>query len=119
VLSAPAAQFSPGELISIPISIENCGDTLWLTGQSVRAGIVMPAVRVFDRAGSLVTEFHGEPLLPHPVAPGETVRIKIEYKAPQRSGSYRLKLDLVDQRVCWFEDRGSEPLAIEFEVRDA
>src|SRR5947199_5680123 len=40
------------------------------------------------------------------------------YKAPQRSGSYRLKLDLVDQKVCWFEERGSEPLSIEFEVRD-
>jgi len=118
VLSAPAEQVAPGELLSIPISIENCGDTLWLTGQSVRAGIVMPAVRVFDRVGSLVTEFHGEPLLPHPVVPGETVRIKIEYKAPQRSGSYRLKLDLVDQQVCWFEERGSEPLWIQFEVRE-
>jgi glycosyltransferase involved in cell wall biosynthesis/SAM-dependent methyltransferase len=117
VLSATAAQVAPGELLSIPISIENCGDTLWLTGQTVRAGIVMPAVRVFDQTGSLVTEFHGEPLLPHPVAPGETVRIKIEYRAPQRNGSYRLKLDLVNQQVCWFEDRGSEPLSIEFEVR--
>lgn len=118
-LAAAPKQVAPGELLSIPVSIENCGDTLWLTGQSVRAGIVMPAVRVFDGAGSLVIEFHGEPLLPHPVAPGETVRIKIEYKAPQRSGSYRLKLDLVDQEVCWFEERGSEPLSIEFEVREA
>jgi len=108
---------APGELLSIPISIENCGDTLWLTSQQVRAGVVMPAVRVFDSAGSLVTEFHGEPLLPHPVAPGETVRIKIEYKAPQRSGFYRLKFDLVDQQVCWFEERGSEPLVISFHVR--
>ena len=79
----------------------------------------MPAVRVFDQDGLLVTEFHGQPLLPHPVAPGETVRIKIEYRAPQRSGSYRLKLDLVDQQVCWFEERGSETLSIQFEVRDA
>jgi len=79
---------------------------------------VMPAVRVFDERGSLVTEFHGEPLLPHPVAPGETVRIKIEYQAPNRAGSYKLKIDLVDQQVCWFEQKGSEPLLIQFEVRD-
>jgi len=117
-LAAAPKQVAPGELLSIPVSIENCGDTLWLTGQSVRAGIVMPAVRVFDGAGSLVIEFHGEPLLPHPVAPGEAMRVKIEYKAPQRSGPYRLKLDLVDQEVCWFEERGSEPLSIEFEVRE-
>ena len=118
-LATVAEQVAPGELLSIPISVENCGDTLWLTGQSVRAGIVMPAVRVFDQDGLLVTEFHGQPLLPHPVAPGETVRIKIEYRAPERSGSYRLKLDLVDQQVCWFEERGSETLSIQFEVRDA
>ena len=36
----------------------------------------------------------------------------------QRSGSYRLKLDMVDQQVCWFEERGSEALSIPFEVRD-
>ena len=44
------------------------------------------------------------------------MRIKIEYKAPHRPGTYRLKLDLVDQQIAWFEQRGSEPLSIEFEV---
>ena len=79
----------------------------------------MPAVRVFDNTGLLVTEFHGEPLLPHAVAPGETVRIKIEYRAPERIGVYQLKVDLVDQQVAWFEQKGSEPLVIQFEVEDS
>ena len=105
----------PGELLSFPVRIENTGDTLWLS-ETVSAGIVMPAVRVFDHAGDLVTEFHGEPMLPHPIAPGESVKIKIEYRAPQRAGSYKLKLDLVDQQVCWFEERGSQPLVIDFAV---
>ena len=105
----------PGEQLSFPVRIENTGDTLWLT-ETVSAGIVMPAVRVFDHAGDLVTEFHGEPMLPHPVAPDESVKIKIEYRAPQRPGSYKLKLDLVDQQVCWFEERGSQPLVIDFTV---
>jgi 2-polyprenyl-3-methyl-5-hydroxy-6-metoxy-1,4-benzoquinol methylase/glycosyltransferase involved in cell wall biosynthesis len=113
---AETERIPPGELFSLPVSIENCGDTLWLTNQSPQAGIVMPAVRVFDQQGLLVTEFHGEPLLPHAVAPGETVHIKIEYRAPKQSGFYRLKLDLVDQQVAWFEQQGSEPLIIQFEV---
>jgi glycosyltransferase involved in cell wall biosynthesis/SAM-dependent methyltransferase len=116
-LLAPApARLSPGETLSLPLSVENTGDTLWLTGQTVRAGIVMPAVRVYDSAGALVSEFHGEPLLPRAVAPGETVRLKIEYDAPRRAGAYTLKVDLVDQHVCWFEQRGSTPLTIRFEV---
>jgi 2-polyprenyl-3-methyl-5-hydroxy-6-metoxy-1,4-benzoquinol methylase len=117
VLEPPPDSVVAGELLSIPILIENCGDTLWLTSQTVGAGVVMPAVRVFDESGSLVTEFHGEPLLPHAIAPGESVRIKIEYKAPPRLGAYKLKIDLVDQQVCWFEQRGSEALWIEFVVR--
>ena len=115
MLSMVPNKIGPGDLLSFPVRIENTGDTLWLT-ETVSAGIVMPAVRVFDHAGDLVTEFHGEPMLPHPIAPGESVKIKIEYRAPQRAGSYKLKLDLVDQQVCWFEERGSQPLVVDFAV---
>lgn len=118
ILDAPPETIAPGELLSFRISIENSGDTLWLTSATPRAGIVMPAIRVFDEAGLLVTEFHGEPLLPHAVAPGETVRLKIEYRAPQRAGTYRLKVDLVDQQIAWFEQQGSQPLWLQFEVED-
>ncbi|HYX27812.1 MAG TPA: methyltransferase domain-containing protein, partial [Pyrinomonadaceae bacterium] len=107
LLTKPPGRVAPGKNLSFSLSIENCGDTLWLTSSTPRKGIVMPAVRVFDEAGLLVTEFHGEPLLPHAVAPSESVRIKIEYKAPSPPGSYRLKIDLVDQQVAWFEERGS------------
>ena len=107
----------PGETLTLDLDIRNDGDTLWLTGQTVRPGVVMPGVRVFDEAGALVSEFHGEPMLPRAVAPGETVRLKIEYAAPRRAGSYTLKLDLVDQHVCWFEQAGSAPLVVGFAVR--
>ncbi len=100
------------------MEIENTGDTLWLAGRETRTGIVMPGVRILDAAGTLVSEFHGEPPLPRAVGPGETVRLKIEHIAPRRSGSYTLKFDLVDQHVCWFEDVGSEPLTIGFEVSE-
>ena len=78
----------------------------------------MPGVRIFDDAGTLVREFHGEPPLPRSVAPGETVRLKIDHAVPHRVGSYILKIDLVDQHICWFEAVGSKPLVLEFEVRD-
>ncbi|HVS20690.1 MAG TPA: methyltransferase domain-containing protein, partial [Pyrinomonadaceae bacterium] len=106
----------PGQKLLLDLEIQNIGDTLWLASRHPRAGVVMPAVRVFDEAGTLVDEFHGQPALPRAVAPGETVRLKIEYAAPQRGGQYTLKLDLVDQHVCWFEEKGSEPLTVRFEV---
>ena len=76
----------------------------------------MPAVRVVDDQGTLVNEFHGDPPLPHAIAPGETVKLTIDCVAPQRAGRYKVTIDLVNQHVCWFEQEGSQPLAIEFEV---
>jgi SAM-dependent methyltransferase/glycosyltransferase involved in cell wall biosynthesis len=111
-------RLAPGEALDVELEIENTGDTLWLAGRETRTGTVMPGVRIHDDAGRLVSEFHGEPPLPRAVAPGETVRLKIEHDAPRRSGRYTLKVDLVDQQVCWFEDVGSEPLTISFEVSE-
>ncbi|HEY8223714.1 MAG TPA: methyltransferase domain-containing protein, partial [Pyrinomonadaceae bacterium] len=107
---------APGSTMILPISVENMGDTLWLTSDTSRAGVVVPAVRVFDDSGALVNEFHGEPPLPRAIAPGQTVEISIEYQTPQRAGDYKIIIDLVDQNICWFEQKGSQPLIIEFEV---
>ena len=110
------ASLSVGEKFAITVTIQNTGDTLWLAGADPRTGIVMPATLITDDKGMLVSEVHGEPVLPHAVAPGETVTLNFERTAPHRSGKYSLKLDLVDQHVCWFEQRGSHPLVIELVV---
>jgi hypothetical protein len=100
------------------LEIENAGDTLWLAGREARAGVVMPALRIIGEEGTVVREVHGEPPLPHAVAPGETIQLKMGCAAPQRSGVYVLKVDLVDEQVCWFENSGSVPLAMRLEVVD-
>ena len=114
-LEAFPESFAAGAKIETRLALSNEGDTLWLTGQSVRAGLVMPALRIFDEAGRLVSERHG-PLLARAVAPGERVALRVECTAPARPGAYTLKVDLVDQHVCWFEARGSAPLTFEFKV---
>lgn len=114
--SPTPARLAPGARLKAHLSVRNTGDTLWLAGQMVRAGVVMPAVKVFNSRGALVTEFHGQPMLPRAVSPGETIELKIVYDVPDGAGAYTLKLDLVDQHVCWFEERGSEPFVLRFEV---
>ncbi len=116
LLDPVPATLEPGAKIDLPLEIKNTGDTLWLTGQTVRAGVVMPAVKVFDEHGNTINEFHGEPMLPRAVAPGQSVRLRIEVIAPLQAGAYSIKIDLVNQHICWFEDRGSPPLTIAIEV---
>ena len=57
-------------------------------------------------------------MLPHAVPPGQTIAFEIQFVAPSESGKYTLKIDLVDQHICWFEERGSQPLLLSFEVED-
>jgi 2-polyprenyl-3-methyl-5-hydroxy-6-metoxy-1,4-benzoquinol methylase/glycosyltransferase involved in cell wall biosynthesis len=124
--SKPAARMSfpdgwPREVLqgsktTATLVVENTGDTLWLVGGAERAGSCMLGVRLRDEAGSLVTERHGTPALPRALAPGETVSLKFELKAPRAPGLYTLRLDMVAQHVCWFEERGSTPLSLSFRV---
>lgn len=115
-VASPPERAAPGQMIEIELGITNEGDTFWLAGRQTRFGVVMPAVKVFDAQGTLLREFHGEPPLPHSVAPGETVRLKIRTPAPQQNGKYVIKIDLVNQHICWFQDVGSQPLTFGFEV---
>jgi glycosyltransferase involved in cell wall biosynthesis/SAM-dependent methyltransferase len=124
--SAPAARLSfpdgwppevaPGSKTTAQLLVENTGDTLWLTGPSERAGSCMLGVRLYDEAGALVAERHGTPPLPRALAPGESAAVRFELKAPHAEGLYMLKLDMVAQHVCWFEQRGSAPLKVQFRV---
>jgi glycosyltransferase involved in cell wall biosynthesis/SAM-dependent methyltransferase len=116
-LTGPLARrVEPDEKISATITIRNTGDTLWLSGQTLRAGIVMPGVRVFDQDGKMVSEVHGHPMLPRSIAPGQYVAITLPCPVPAVPGTYTVKIDLVDQQVCWFEERGSQPLIFNIEV---
>src|SRR6266540_929505 len=114
----PPRHVEAGAKLNLVITIRNAGDTLWLSGQTLRAGVVMPGVRVIDERGEIVSEVHGHPKLPRSVAPGQTIAMSIPCLAPLAPGTYTFKIDLVDQHVCWFEERGSEPLLLGFKVID-
>jgi hypothetical protein len=111
------ARLAPGETFVAELIVRNMGDTLWLGGRYLRRGAVMLGVKVLDESGKIRDEFHGEPVLPRAVAPNESSVVMIEHAAPAAPGSYTLKIDLVDQHVCWFEECGSEPLSLPMEVR--
>lgn len=111
------ASFAPGEIFGAALEVQNKGDTLWLGGRYLRRGAVMLGVKILDRSGEIRDEFHGTPPLPRAVAPNESCEVVIEHACPSEPGSYTLKIDLVDQHVCWFEERGSEALSLPMEVR--
>jgi len=106
------AHFRPGEMFRAYLLVRNTGDTLWLGGKLLRHGAVTLGVKILDEAGAVRDEFHGEPALPRAVAPNESCAVTIERACPAAPGRYLLKIDLIDQHICWFEERGSRPLTL-------
>jgi SAM-dependent methyltransferase len=112
----PLKEVSPSSTIELTFAVENVGNTLWLVSRSPLKGRVRLGVKVLDDSQKLLEEVHGYPTLQHAVAPGEKVALKLNWRAPEKIGSYTLKIDLVNQDICWFEEHGSEPLFVPFRV---
>jgi 2-polyprenyl-3-methyl-5-hydroxy-6-metoxy-1,4-benzoquinol methylase len=108
--------FKPGEIFRAKIRVRNSGDTLWIAGRTLQRGDVTLGVKIIDAAGTACDEFHGDPALPRAVAPNESCLVAIEHPCPPRPGRYTLKIDLVDQHICWFEERGSTALYLPLAV---
>jgi ubiquinone/menaquinone biosynthesis C-methylase UbiE len=104
------------ETVQALIEIENTGDTLWLVSRAAPKGTVRLGVKILNGQGEVIDEAHGSPPLPRAMAPGEKVNLNVTRPAPQSKGRYSLKIDFVDQDICWFEQAGSEPLILPFEV---
>ncbi len=49
----------------------------------------------------------GRANLPKDLEPGQTAVVDLVIQAPAKPGSYVLELDMVEEGVCWFGDRGS------------
>jgi phosphomannomutase len=47
---------------------------------------------------------------------GEVVEVSLKVLAPAAPGRYRLTVTLMQEGVCWFEDRGFEPAVMEVHV---
>ena len=117
ILQSPwPEKFEPGQTLRADLLIRNAGDTLWLGGKFLRRGGVTLGVKVFDQAGTVCDEFHGEPALPRAIGPNESCTVTIERACPAVPGRYTLKIDLVNQHICWFEERGSTALYLPFVV---
>lgn len=46
--------------------------------------------------------------LPRTIVPGESLEVPLRVQAPEQPGRYVLEVDLVQELVSWFADRGSE-----------
>jgi len=91
------------------VSLRNTGDTLWLGGGDT-VGQVRVGIQLLNQDRRLLDmEFARVPLA-GAVSAGSGVTVPIELVLPEDTTAYVLKIDLVDEGICWFEDAGSTPI---------
>jgi SAM-dependent methyltransferase len=113
--ASPPQLVEAGSTLEVTISLENVGDTLWLSEPSAKGGFVTLATKLFDENKCLLSDMLERTRLPHDVLPAQTIVLTHRFTAPAQPGSYWIKLDLVSESVAWFENEGSQPF--EFAIR--
>lgn len=93
------------------VAVQNEGDTRWLRGQE-EAGSVRLGIQLMTPDRRLLQLDFARALLPHDVAAGVTAEVAVDLTLPDAAAGYVLKLDLVDEQICWFEDVGSRPVYV-------
>lgn len=117
VADAPA-KLRAGEMAIISARVKNISTSVWpaLGEDDARYAITLRDRWLRGIAEEVVNDLDGGSSLPHDVRPGEEVTLMITVKAPKDRGEYVLELDMVQEQVNFFHDRGSQPAKVNVRV---
>lgn len=105
---------SAGETISLNVRLSNRACKDWI---STSKNPINLSYHVYNKAGALLL-FDGirTPMVPAMVPRAREIGVNLKLKAPQESGQYIVKLTLVQEGVCWFEERGFQMQTLDLTV---
>ena len=119
----PPARLRTGQKEAIQVNIKNASDVLWyargaaLNNASSNKFYLAVADRWLKADGEkLITDMDGRYGLPHDLKPGEETKVPLLITAPREPGDYILELDLVQEQVAWFHDKGSGTARVKIQV---
>ncbi len=99
----------PRERLALSVTARNTGGATWLAFPPNDHGAVRLGWRWWH-GGQPVGE--GRAYLSRDVPPGAAVQLDPEIEAPGLAGPYTLVLDMVSERVTWFERPGQSPVRL-------
>lgn len=98
-----------GDALLLNIELTNLGLIPWITfgPHPVRLSYHWRTPQ-----GQPVVEDGRRTLLPHPVAPHQTVTFEMRAESPPAPGDYHLVVELVEEGIGWFAEQGVAPLVL-------
>jgi hypothetical protein len=121
-LPDPPAKLRTGEIRTINITVKNNSNTIWwrrggqTTNRTDNKFYIAAANRWLDKDGKPTSETEGHNGIPKDLKPGEETEMTIQITAPKQPGEWTMQLDLVQEGVAWFSEKGSTATNIKVQV---
>jgi ubiquinone/menaquinone biosynthesis C-methylase UbiE len=116
-IDASSLSLRAGEEVPLKVTVENSSSRVWaaLPDHKGRYQINL-ANRWLHHDGELLQRDDARCPLPHDMPPGSRAQLLLGIRAPRFDGDYILELDLVQENVSWFAERGSQALRVRCRV---
>ena len=121
-LANPPVKFRAGQKETILVKIKNASDVIWWQ----RGGEInhRPDNQFYIAVGNHWLGNDGKPLenleghngITKDLKPGEEIEVPLLVTAPKTPGDYTLEVDLVQEGVAWFHEKGSPTANIKVKV---
>lgn len=108
--AGPPNKMRPGEKATLTVKVKNEGNTTWPSHGRASDGFFQVNLGdIWFDANNKRVEKHPyvRSGLPHDLRPGEEVEVPLAITAPSSLGEYTMQLDLVQEMVTWFSEKGS------------
>ena len=112
-IAEPPKQLRAGQVEIINIKVKNTSSIIWwqrggeVNDRADNTFFIAAGNRWLDKDGKLTSEPEGHNGIPRDLKPGEEVEMALQITAPKTPGEWTLDLDMVQEGVAWFSEKGS------------
>lgn len=120
-VASPPTKLRPGQKEILEVVVKNMSEANWPAhGRSGDGYFQVNLGNVwFDSKDARITENpYVRSGLPNDLKPGESVTVSLEITAPGTPGDYTLQIDLVQEMVSWFAEKGNNSPKFKVKVGD-
>lgn len=107
------SQLRAGQKEVITVKVKNASDVVWwqrggeINDRPDNKFYIALGNRWLDKDGNLTSETEGHNGITKDLKPGEEAEMTLQITAPKQPGEYTLSLDMVQEGVSWFSEKGS------------
>lgn len=112
-LIEPPTKLRGGQKETVRVKIRNASDVMWwargapTNTRQDNKFYLAAGNRWLKSDGSLLTNMDGRYGIAKDLKPGEDTEVPLVITAPNEPGDYTLEVDLVQEQVAWFSEKGS------------